>query len=174
VQGRSLPQFVEQEISGPAGLPDLALGLGARDAGSVAFSYWLGKDRLMVSGLNVAADFEKGNNSSIQFESLNPAVSLVTNAASLAAFYEFLLADGVARTGRRVISAETLRRYTTRNVIGLERSSRAVSCLARGFFVVPSSPRSTGGGTRGPASATSAGSRRWHSETTRPASPRRS
>jgi CubicO group peptidase (beta-lactamase class C family) len=101
----------------------------------LAFSYWLGKDRVVVAGLDVAEDFESRNNSADQFNSLNPAVSLVTNAASLAAFYEFLVNNGVTRTGERLIMEETLRKYTTRNYAGWERNSKAISVVGRGFIV---------------------------------------
>ena len=84
-EGHSLPDFITRELSEPLGLPDLAFGLGRRDVESVAYSYWLGKDTLEVAGVNVAAGFEERNNSLSQFDSMNPAVSLVTNAASLAA-----------------------------------------------------------------------------------------
>jgi len=134
VDGRTLASFVAEELSGPLGLPDLAFGLGRRDAESLGRLYWLGKDRLILAGINVAEDFEGRNNSPAQFESLNPAVSLVTDAASLAAFYEFLLSGGVSRSGTRLISEKTLRRYTTRNFAGWERSGKAFTAVGRGFL----------------------------------------
>ncbi len=134
IDGRALADFVVEELSEPLGLPDLKYGLGGRDIGSLAFSYWLGKEKLVVSGINVAEDFEGRNNSATQFDSLNPAVSMVTDAASLAAFYEFLLAGGVTRTGKRLISEKTLEKYTTPNFVGWERSSKAFSSIGRGFI----------------------------------------
>jgi len=95
---------------------------------------------VVVGGTNVAEGFEERNNSSIQFNSMNPAVSLVTDAASLAALYEFLLDDGVTRTGKRLLSGETLRRYTTPNYVGWERNSRAFAAVGRGFMVGASFP----------------------------------
>jgi CubicO group peptidase (beta-lactamase class C family) len=65
---------------------------------------------------------------------MNPAVSLITDAASLAAFYEAILAGGVTRTGKRLISEENLRQYTTRNFVGWERNSKAFSAMGRGFM----------------------------------------
>ena len=134
IDGRALADFVAEELSGPLGLPDLRYGLGGREVGSLAFSYWLGKEKLVVSGINVAADFEGRNNSATQINSMNPAVSMVTDAASLAAFYDFLLAGGVTHTGRRLISEETLEKYTTPNFVGWERSSKAFSSIGRGFI----------------------------------------
>jgi CubicO group peptidase (beta-lactamase class C family) len=135
VDGRTMDEFVTAEISKPLGLPDLCLGLAGRALRSVAWSYWLGRKKLFVGRVDVAADFEARNNSMTQLDSLNPAVSLVTDAASLAAFYEFLLAGGVTNTGRRLLSSDTLKRYTTRNFVGWERTARAFSAVGRGFLV---------------------------------------
>jgi CubicO group peptidase (beta-lactamase class C family) len=135
VDGRALAEFVTDELSDPLGLPELRLGLAGRAADSLAWSYWLGRKKLVVGGVDVAADFEARNNSVDQIESLNPAVSLVTDGASLAAFYEFLVAGGVDRTGRRLISERTLKRYMGRSFVGWERSSRAFSAVGRGFIV---------------------------------------
>jgi CubicO group peptidase (beta-lactamase class C family) len=135
IDGRLLADFVTAELAEPLGLPDLRFGLAGRAPDALAWSYWLGKKKLLVGGIDVAADFESRNNSAAQLESLNPAVSLVTDAASLAAFYEFLVAGGVTRTGRRLISESTLRRYTARNFAGWDRSSNALSAVGRGFIV---------------------------------------
>jgi CubicO group peptidase (beta-lactamase class C family) len=94
----------------------------------------------MVAGINVAADFEGRNNSAIQINSMNPAVSLVTNAASLAAFYEFLLNNGVTRTGKRLIAETTLQKYTTRNFMGWERNTKTLAAVGRGFMLGASFP----------------------------------
>lgn len=133
--GCSLPKFIHEKISTPLGLPAMQMGLAGRDAHSLAWTYWLGKKKMMVSKVNVAENFEERNNSIEQIESLNPAVSLVSDAASLAAFYEFLVKGGVTHAGERLISQETLARYTTRNVFGFDRSSNFLSSLGRGFMV---------------------------------------
>jgi hypothetical protein len=41
---------------------------------------------------------------------MNPAFSLVSDAASLAAFYEFLLNKGIMNTGRQLISEELIKK----------------------------------------------------------------
>ncbi len=133
--GRSLAEFVAKELSEPLELPALRYGLAGRQLSDLAFSYWLGKDKVIVSEINVAENFERTNNSLEQIESLNPAVSLVSDAASLATFYEFLVRGGVTRTGERLISEEVLRKYTTKNVSGLDKSSGFFSSLGRGFMV---------------------------------------
>jgi len=135
VDGRAFPEFVAAELAGPLELPDLAFGLRGRDPESLAHLYWLGKDKVIVGGVNVAADFEGRNNSALQIDSMNPAVSLVTDAASLAAFYEFLLNTGVTGTGRRLLAEGTLRKYITRNFMGWERNSKALTAMGRGFMV---------------------------------------
>jgi CubicO group peptidase (beta-lactamase class C family) len=135
ITGRPLPAFIEEELSVPLELPALKLGLAGRDADQIAWSYWLGKDKVIVSQVNVAENFEERNNSLQQINSLNPAVSCVTDAASLAAFYQFLVQGGITHTGERLISQEILNKYTTKNVFGLDRSSRFFSSLGRGFMV---------------------------------------
>lgn len=135
VDGRALADFVTEELSEPLGLPDLRFGLAGRALDSLAWSYWFGKKKFLVGGIDVAPDFESRNNSAAQLDSLNPAVSLVTDAATLTAFYEFLLAGGITRAGRRLISESTLRRYTTRNFVGWERTGNAMSAVGRGFIV---------------------------------------
>jgi CubicO group peptidase (beta-lactamase class C family) len=135
VDGRALADFVVEELCEPLELPELRYGLGERDIESLAFLYWLGRDKVMVAGINVAEDFEGRNNSAIQFDSLNPAVSLVTDAASLTAFYEFLLAKGVTRAGKRLISETTLQKYISRNFMGWDRNSKAICSMGRGFML---------------------------------------
>jgi CubicO group peptidase (beta-lactamase class C family) len=135
VDGRSLSGFLRDDISHPLGLPALQFGLAGRKMDELAYQYWLGKEKVIVSGVNVAEGFEARNNSIEQINSLNPAVSMVSDAASLAAFYEFLLQGGVDHTGRRIISEATIRKYTSRNVSGIDRSSRLWSNLGRGFMV---------------------------------------
>jgi CubicO group peptidase (beta-lactamase class C family) len=135
ITGRSLADFVYEELSLPLGLPALRYGLGERKAESLAFSYWLGAEKMMVTGIDVAPEFEERNNSTQQFNSENPAVSLVSDGASLAGFYEFLVNKGVTRSGEQLISDTTLEKYTSRNVMGLDRSSKIVGSLGRGFML---------------------------------------
>jgi len=59
----------------------------------------------------------------------------VTDAANLAAFYEFLLKGGVTHTGRRLLSHATLHKYITRSVFGFDRSSNFPGVLGRGFML---------------------------------------
>jgi CubicO group peptidase (beta-lactamase class C family) len=87
----------------------------------------------MVGGVNVAETFEEQN--TVQFfEARNSATSLVSDGASLAAFYEFVLNGGLTSTGEQLLSEETLRKYTTREVIGREKSTGQILSVGRGFL----------------------------------------
>lgn len=98
---------------------------------------------MLVSGTNVAEDFERQN--SEQFlEARNPATSLVSDRPSLAAFYDFLVSGGQARDGKSLISAGTLQRYTTRNYLGWDRGLKTVLALGRGYVVGTRFPSSFG------------------------------
>lgn len=143
VDGRSLPDFFKQEIAAPLGLPALEYGLGDRDIDSLAFSYWLGRDKVIVGGENVAETYESQN--SVEFiNARNPAVCLVSDAASLAGFYDFILNGGRTLAGEQLISEQTLRKYTTRHVRGWDRSLDYPLTVGRGFAVGSLFPSSFG------------------------------
>ena len=144
VLGKSLSEFVTEEIAVPLGLPALRYGLAGRAHNSLAYTYWLGKDKVMVGGNNVAENFEEINNSVELFDSINPAFSMVTDAASLASFYEFLLKKGITNTGKQLISENTIRRYTTRSVSGWNKSLGTFIAVGRGFTVGTLTPSAFG------------------------------
>jgi len=100
VVGKTLSDFVTEEIALPLNLSALRYGLADRALDSLAYTYWLGKDNVMMFGTNIAKDFEVINNAAETFNSRNPAFSMVSDAASLAALYEFLLGGGVTPYGR--------------------------------------------------------------------------
>lgn len=133
VDGRRLTDFFSEEIATPLNLPELRFGLAGRNPASIAHAYWLGKDKLTVAGVNVAHRFEETNNAKAYFESLNPAFTLISNAASLASFYDFMLRDGATTCGEQLISGKVLRQYTTRNVFGFDRSLKTFLAVGRGF-----------------------------------------
>jgi CubicO group peptidase (beta-lactamase class C family) len=143
VDGRSLPDFFVDEIAAPLQLPALQFGLAGRDINSLAFSYWLGKEKVIVAGMNVAEDFE-GQNSEQFFNARNPATSLVSDAASLAAFYDFLLAGGKTPAEQQLISEKTIQQYTLRHVLSWDRSLRTALAVGRGFVVGTLFPSSFG------------------------------
>jgi CubicO group peptidase (beta-lactamase class C family) len=134
VDGRTLPDMFVEEFAKPLDLPALRFGLAGRPPESVAFTYWLGKSEVMVAGTNVAAEFE-AQNSSLILDARNPATSLVCDAASLAAFYDFLLVGGRTPAGQQLLAEATIKRYTTRQSQGWDRSLRVPMALGRGFVV---------------------------------------
>ena len=134
VDGRSLPDLFAEEFVVPLQLPALRFGLAGRNPESVAFTYWLGAEKVNVAGINVADGFESQNSATF-LEARNPATSLVCDAASLAAFYEFLVNGGRTLTGKQLISEKILKKYTTIQVSAWDRSLRTPISLGRGFVV---------------------------------------
>ncbi len=134
VDGRPLADFIEQEIIAPLRLAGLQYGLKNNDYNAIAYSYWLGKSKLMLAGLNVAANYERLCNDPVFLGSRDASFTLIANATSLAAFYEFLLAGGIMPGGGRLASEKTLRAYTTRHVVGWDKSVKAILSVGRGFM----------------------------------------
>jgi CubicO group peptidase (beta-lactamase class C family) len=143
VDGRDLPTFFKEEIAAPLNLPALAFGLAGRDVESFAFQYWLGPQEVVVAGSNVAKDFEWQNSEDF-FKANNPAVSLVTNAESIAAFYDFLVSGGRTPGGRQLISRDLLQQYTTQSVFGWDKSLKTTIGIGRGFVIGTWFPSSFG------------------------------
>lgn len=134
VDGRALPRFVEEEIAGPCGLPDLRFGArpGEKRLGR---SYWLGVGAFHIAGLDISKVFEAFARRQDLTEIFLPGAGLVSNAATLSGFYEMLVSGGQASDGTRVVSRDTIRRYTTRHVLGWDRTNKAPIVLGRGFFL---------------------------------------
>jgi CubicO group peptidase (beta-lactamase class C family) len=143
IDGRALPDMFVDEFAAPLNLPALRFGLAGRAPETVGFTYWLGKREVMVAGTNVAADFE-GQNSPAILDARNPATSLVCDACSLAVFYDFLLAGGRTPSGQQLLSEAAIRRYTTRQLFGWDRTLRTPLALGRGFIVGTLPPSSYG------------------------------
>lgn len=127
--------FVAREIAAPLELSALRFGAAGRSAEDLAHSYWLAKRPVRVAGRDVGADFERMHNSPGFLRALVPGAGLVTDAATLAAFYEALLRGGVARSGRRLLSETVLTRYVRREHLGFDRSNRAPLAVGRGFLL---------------------------------------
>jgi CubicO group peptidase (beta-lactamase class C family) len=143
VDGRSLTDFFVYELADPLQLSALRFGLVGRKIDSLAFTYWLGTEREMVAGTNVVQNFEKQNTPTF-LDAQNPATSLVCDAASLAAFYEFLLNGGKTPSGQRLLSEKIIKKYTSRQVAAWDRSLRAPLSVGRGFVVGSLLPSSFG------------------------------
>jgi CubicO group peptidase (beta-lactamase class C family) len=58
VDGRSLPDFFVDELAVPLQISALRFGLAGRDIDSLAFTYWLGSEKVNVAGINVAEDLK--------------------------------------------------------------------------------------------------------------------
>jgi len=134
VDGRSLPDFFVDEFAIPLQLPALRYGLAGRSPESVAFMYWLGSKEVNVAGINVAEGFETQNDG-LFFESRNTSVTLICDATSTAAFYEFLVNGGRTPGEQQLVSEKTLKKYTTVQVSTWDRSLRTFLSLGRGFAV---------------------------------------
>ena len=131
IDGRELADYIEQEISIPLQLSDLKFGRSGDEYQSMAYSYWLGKDKVMVGGNNVAKNYEDWSNDPQFFNSRSPSFSLITNAASLAAFYEVLVNGGTTATGTRLLSEDVLKRYTKRQVFGWDNTLKSFNRLLK-------------------------------------------
>ncbi len=135
VTGQTLAEFIADEIAVPLDLPSLRYGLANRALNQLAYSYWLGSDKCMIASCNVANNFEAIFNSMELFTSMNPSTSLVTDAASLAIFYEFLINKGVTRTGKQLVSERAINQYTTRVLSGWNKSFHSLLSVSPGFMV---------------------------------------
>ena len=135
ITGRTLADFFQQELAAPLGLNNMQYGLGRHSKKDIAWSSWLGKERCIIAGMNVADGFEEKNNDDAVFASANPAFSMVTDAANLAAFYELLIRDGVTRTGNQLIPEHIIKKYTTKQTSGWNKSVNAYLSLGYGFML---------------------------------------
>ncbi|MDQ7058172.1 MAG: serine hydrolase domain-containing protein [Ghiorsea sp.] len=110
-------------------IQNMGFGLNQHNIHDIAWSYWFGKDKYMIAGMDVADRFEEKNNDHTVFAAGNPAFSMVADAASLAAFYEFLL------HGNAQIDKELIGKYTTKQVSGWNKTVSAYLSLGRGFML---------------------------------------
>jgi len=126
--GQSIAQKL-QNLLDSLGIKNMSFGLNQHKIDDVAWSYWLGKDKYMIAGMDVGDRFEEKNNDAAVFTAGNPAFSMVADAASLAAFYEFLL-HGNAQIDKALINT-----YTTKQVSGWNKTVSAYLSLGRGFML---------------------------------------
>lgn len=133
--GQSIAEVFHSQIASPLGLHNMHYGLGSHLLDDLAWSYWLGKDRYVIAGMDVADRFEEKNNDPAVFAAGNPAFGMVADAANLAAFYELLTNGGRARNGDQIIKDEFIKLYTTRQVSGWNKSLGTYLSLGRGFML---------------------------------------
>jgi CubicO group peptidase (beta-lactamase class C family) len=138
--GQSIAEVFQSRLAVPLGLHNMHYGLGTRRLDELAWSYWQGKDRYVIAGMDVADRFEENNNDPAVFAAGNPAFGMVADAANLAAFYELLTNGGRTHNGEQIIKEEFIRLYTTRQVSGWNKSVNTYLSLGRGFMLGTATP----------------------------------
>jgi CubicO group peptidase (beta-lactamase class C family) len=133
--GRSLDDFVREEIAVPAGIPGLRFGALPSELPSLARTYWLGTRPVKVAGVELSQTFEGDNNLPEVLTAFVPGAGLVCAADDLARFYEVLARGGVTRAGQRLVSAQTLARYTSAGPAEVDRSNRLPLRVGRGVLL---------------------------------------
>lgn len=126
--GRSLDAFVQSDLAIPAGLPGLRFGATRDELSSLALTYWVGDRPVVVAGRDLKDTFEADNNLPAALMAFVPAAGLVTEARSLAGFYDALLQG-------RFVSAQTLQKYAGDAPLAFDRSNRIPMRMARGFML---------------------------------------
>jgi CubicO group peptidase (beta-lactamase class C family) len=131
--GKTLASWAFDEISTPLQLTELKFGLSSRMPENIAHSYWQGKDTFMLAGTNFAKDFEDISNDEQVFNTENPAYTLISNAATLAAFFECLVNRGVMPNKKQLLSEEKIGQYTRPQVAGWNKATKSVMAVGLGF-----------------------------------------
>jgi len=138
--GESIATTFHQQLAVPLGLNNIQFGLGTHQLDELAWAYWLGKPRYMIAEMDVADRFEEKNNDPAVFSAGNPAFSMTADAANLAAFYEFLANGGKTRDGTQLIDMQLIKRYTTRQIAGWNKSVKTHLSLGYGFMLGTATP----------------------------------
>ncbi len=99
--------------------------LAWRYGGPAAMTYWLGAERYLLNGANLADGFEHVNNQISGRTALVPGGGMYTTARALAAFYSSILTD----------PSEPLSRYTRAQTRGLDKITGAYVVLGCGFAI---------------------------------------
>ncbi|MEX2236814.1 MAG: serine hydrolase domain-containing protein [Dehalococcoidia bacterium] len=107
--GRDFRQFIREEITGPAGLDEIYLGLPEDKMDRVAKVHYVGEPVEPPWGWNgVNPNFLLALNDPIAQRVGVPGGGAVTTAAQVALFYQVLLNGGVAANGRQILKPETI------------------------------------------------------------------
>ncbi len=114
VTGGSLHAFTAREFGGE---------LLWQSEASCADTYWLGKPKYMFNGANLAASFERDNNTIAARTALVPGAGMHATARALAAFYATLLDD----------RSEIFAKYTRVQTRGVDKITGAYVVLVLGF-----------------------------------------
>jgi len=135
ITGKDSAVLLEEEFTKPLKLPNMQYGLGDQQLDDIAWNYWLGKERCVVAEMNIADNFEYKFNIEAVYSAKNPAFGMSADAANLAAFYEFLVNDGCTRDGNQLIPERLIKRYTTKQTSGWDKSVKTYLSLGRGFML---------------------------------------
>ena len=114
VTGESLEAFSRREFGAD---------LHWRYEGDAAETYWLGRERFMLNGTNLATRFEETNNTIAARTALVPGAGMYATARALAAFYARQVRDDSAAARRSTQPASR----------GFDKITGAYVVLARGF-----------------------------------------
>lgn len=142
VSGQTLEEFLLARLP-----PELG-GVRFVDAdqyANVAHSYWLGSEKFMLAGHNIAVDFERVNNEITCVTACVPGAGLLASARELAQFYDLLV-----RGGCGLLNPETLAKYVSKQSFGVERQMRVPLTLGRGFGLGSLGPHAYGWWNTGP------------------------
>lgn len=132
VTSQRIEQFLQNDVTGPAGLDDLRLGVPSAEVPSLSRSYWVDEKPPMLAG-DVLDGFEEAQNSVEQLTAVLPGAGTVGTARALARFYAWLLAGTPTANGARLLGESTLAKYITRQTGGMDRTIGFPLVLGRGF-----------------------------------------
>ena len=121
ITGKRLGEFVRERIAEPLGLPDLRIGLPRSIQPRMADVKWVGEAAKDEEYRKLGVTPPRANLGSITEDAVLemndpdmretdfPAGGLMTTAGDIALFYQALLNDGKAQTGKRIWQSEMLR-----------------------------------------------------------------
>lgn len=141
--GKTLAECLNTDIAIPLNLPALQYGLAQRDINTIAYSFWLGKTPVKLYDAWIT-DVEGKINAAACFDSMNPAYNMITDANTLASFYEFLVQKGISPTGKHIVSSTLLDQYTHKAVSGWNKTLKIPLSMGRGFTLGGLLPSSYG------------------------------
>lgn len=130
VSGRTVQEILAQDIAAPLGLERLRYGAAEDEQRTMARAYWVGGGQVQMAGMNVSRGFERRHNSPEYVSAFVPGAGIVTDAMTMARFYDALVADD-----GRVWKPGTVRRWTASSVFGYDRSNRVPLRIGRGFIL---------------------------------------
>lgn len=133
ISGKSFDEFIYKEFAKPLQLPALQFGLINREIHSLAHSYWFGNPSVKLYGTKISENLEESINAKNCLDSNNPACNLITDASSLAGFYEFLIRKGINTHGKRLVSEQIIEKYTMHAISGWNKTLKLPIAMGRGF-----------------------------------------